>query len=322
MSSVNLRPSCTGNSSKKFEQMKYSCDHHLVFMLPVSASNDNVNISMWMQLYVNQCFVLLLSSGDFVRPWETSPKKPVSSEVTEPSPVVCTSGCQLQHQYTDNVLHDNHHRVHKPSGRRMIKPSKDGPTSSGRTSKPSDRRTTKPSKDDLTSSGITRSRQMKPSRHLSPKSLDMMECWYKQHSEHPYPSNEIIYYIARHGQITPAQVRKWMANKRVRCFNTLAFNGAIHPKRLKRLARESAMRSQTTAHPHRHQQPYRYPVRPIPQHLTQFRSSFVEHQPTYLLTDQKYTQHRYSYPSVNDVAGYYVMPYVLPTLDNRTSQSS
>ncbi|KAK2169620.1 hypothetical protein LSH36_8g03032 [Paralvinella palmiformis] len=89
----------------------------------------------------------------------------------------------------------------------------------------------------------TSSKQNK--RYLSPVALDMMESWYEQHFQHPYPSDDVVCYIVRHGKVTPAQVKKWMANKRVRSCNTLSFNGTIHPKRLNRLRKElAASRSQ------------------------------------------------------------------------------
>ena len=79
----------------------------------------------------------------------------------------------------------------------------------------------------------------KQSRSLSSKSVELMEIWYQQHADHPYPSTEVIAYVAQCGEITPKQVRKWMANKRVRAFNTLSYNQTVHPKRLKRLQRDS-----------------------------------------------------------------------------------
>lgn len=72
-------------------------------------------------------------------------------------------------------------------------------------------------------------------KYLSQTAVDMMESWYALNVQHPYPSDEVVKYIAQKGGVTVTQVKKWMANKRVRCFNTLAFNGSIHPKRLQRL---------------------------------------------------------------------------------------
>ena len=85
-------------------------------------------------------------------------------------------------------------------------------------------------------------------KHLSPRAIQLMEEWYRLNFNHPYPTNETIEYFALEGSISVVQVKKWMANKRVRSFNTLSFNGSIHPKRLKRLQRMSLMRTTTPRH--------------------------------------------------------------------------
>lgn len=76
-------------------------------------------------------------------------------------------------------------------------------------------------------------------RYLSQQAIDMMERWYQLNLHHPYPSDQVVQHIAEKGGITITQVKKWMANKRVRCFNTLSFNGSIHPKRLQRLQKKA-----------------------------------------------------------------------------------
>ena len=86
-------------------------------------------------------------------------------------------------------------------------------------------------------------------RHLSEKAVDMMEEWYCLNFDHPYPSDQVVQYIADQGDITVTQVKKWMANKRVRSFNTLASNGSVHPKRLQRLHKQSTGRKHPYSHP-------------------------------------------------------------------------
>ena len=75
-------------------------------------------------------------------------------------------------------------------------------------------------------------------RYLNPKAVEMMEMWYMDNFDHPYPSDAAVQNIVKHGGITVSQVKKWMANKRVRSNNTLTFNGTIHPKRLQRIQKE------------------------------------------------------------------------------------
>ena len=94
-------------------------------------------------------------------------------------------------------------------------------------------------------------KEHKPSRKfLSSKAVQMMEKWYEQNLHHPYPSDELVNYFAENGNISKTQVRKWMANKRVRSNNTLSFNGTIHPKRLQRLKKEHASSGLVRHHPY------------------------------------------------------------------------
>ena len=89
------------------------------------------------------------------------------------------------------------------------------------------------------------------SRSLNATSVEIMEQWYQRNKDHPYPSSEAISFIATEGEITTSQVRKWMANKRTRSFNTLSYNNSVHPKRLKRLQRDSATKPMHSL-PHDH----------------------------------------------------------------------
>ena len=79
-------------------------------------------------------------------------------------------------------------------------------------------------------------------KNLSSTAIMVLTDWYNQHFNHPYPSDQDLQQLATAGDITVTQVKKWMANKRVRSYNTLAFNGSIHPKKLKRLQREHMAR--------------------------------------------------------------------------------
>ena len=57
-------------------------------------------------------------------------------------------------------------------------------------------------------------------KYLSPQAVDLMELWYQDNQQHPYPSISDLNKLAHDGHITVAQVRKWMANKRMRSSNT------------------------------------------------------------------------------------------------------
>ena len=81
----------------------------------------------------------------------------------------------------------------------------------------------------------------KENRLLNRQAVRYMEYWYNLHFDHPYPSDAEAQELARKGGISVAQVKKWMANKRVRSYNTLSFNGSIHPRKLKRLRQQQEM---------------------------------------------------------------------------------
>ena len=57
-------------------------------------------------------------------------------------------------------------------------------------------------------------------KYLNPQAIDVMELWYQDNQQHPYPSIPDLNKLAHDGHITVAQVRKWMANKRMRSSNT------------------------------------------------------------------------------------------------------
>ena len=56
--------------------------------------------------------------------------------------------------------------------------------------------------------------------NLGPVSVRIMENWYKRHQEHPYPSYDAAEVMAKAGNISVEQVKKWFANKRRRLHNT------------------------------------------------------------------------------------------------------
>ena len=73
--------------------------------------------------------------------------------------------------------------------------------------------------DDVTNS-TTNSPYLGNRKYLNPQAIDLMELWYQENQQHPYPSIPDLNELAHDGHITVAQVRKWMANKRMRSSNT------------------------------------------------------------------------------------------------------
>ena len=84
-------------------------------------------------------------------------------------------------------------------------------------------------------------------RFLNNVAVQLMEEWYRANFDHPYPTDAVVQQLAGLGNITTNQVKKWMANKRVRSCNTLSFNGSVHPKKLKRMQRHMALQSAVSA---------------------------------------------------------------------------
>ena len=74
---------------------------------------------------------------------------------------------------------------------------------------------------------------LKTHRMLNCEATNILTNWYQTHVHYPYPSDEEVEQLAKLTNITTRQVKKWMANKRVRCFNTLSITGNQHPIKYK-----------------------------------------------------------------------------------------
>ncbi|CAG2226919.1 unnamed protein product [Mytilus edulis] len=66
-------------------------------------------------------------------------------------------------------------------------------------------------------------------RQIKPEATQILTAWYEAHVTYPYPNDEEVEEIANSANLSTKQVKKWMANKRVRCFNTLSITGNTHP---------------------------------------------------------------------------------------------
>ena len=63
-------------------------------------------------------------------------------------------------------------------------------------------------------------REVKRSLPLNKKATAIMEKWYENNQEHPYPSYDTAQSMAQSGGITSEQVKKWFSNRRLRKRNT------------------------------------------------------------------------------------------------------
>lgn len=145
----------------------------------------------------------------FFRPWERSPVKSNFSTVSKRLLFDCLP------QYSSQLPYESSLQM------------SDTPPSSG---------TPDSGYDSDRSSSPTNLNRQRP--YLNPTAVSLMERWYQDNMHHPYPTGEVVQHMADLGGISTTQVRKWMANKRSRSFNTLSFNRTIHPKRLQRLQKE------------------------------------------------------------------------------------
>ena len=72
---------------------------------------------------------------------------------------------------------------------------------------------------------------------FSSTSISILESWYSANVAHPYPTDRTLSRLAEEAGLTIKQTRKWLANRRVRSYNTLTYNGSIHPRRLQSMVR-------------------------------------------------------------------------------------
>ena len=54
------------------------------------------------------------------------------------------------------------------------------------------------------------------SRGLDPSAVAMMRVWYVHHVDHPYPPPGVVAHICARWSVSPDQVKKWFANRRMR----------------------------------------------------------------------------------------------------------
>ena len=70
-------------------------------------------------------------------------------------------------------------------------------------------------------------------RMLTLEATEVLNTWYNNNVQYPYPNDVQVAQLSQLTGITARQVKKWMANKRVRCFNTLSITGNQHPIKYK-----------------------------------------------------------------------------------------
>jgi hypothetical protein len=66
----------------------------------------------------------------------------------------------------------------------------------------------------------------------------ILNSWYQNYIQPPNPTDNEVHELVQLSELTRKQVKKGMANKRVRCFNTLTINGNQRPIKFKRIKKD------------------------------------------------------------------------------------
>lgn len=72
-----------------------------------------------------------------------------------------------------------------------------------------------------------------PAPRISTDATSVLTKWYEHHVHYPYPTDDEVIELTNRTKLSSRQVKKWMANKRIRCFNTLSITGNRHPIKAK-----------------------------------------------------------------------------------------
>lgn len=63
-----------------------------------------------------------------------------------------------------------------------------------------------------------------PRKRLNQRGVSMLSKWYDDNVQDPYPTPEVVHQLAIDGGLTETQIRKWLANKRLRSKNTSGYS--------------------------------------------------------------------------------------------------
>jgi len=75
------------------------------------------------------------------------------------------------------------------------------------------------------------------SRPLPARAVSILRSWYEDNRDHPYVDGAEAAALAAHCQLSVAQLRKWLANRRLRTNSTKHIAEVVNRRRLKSAAR-------------------------------------------------------------------------------------
>jgi len=70
-------------------------------------------------------------------------------------------------------------------------------------------------------------RSRRPPKHLNGHAARLLDAWFAENVDNPYPDQQTVKQLATQGMISPDQVKKWFCNKRSRTANTRSFNEIV-----------------------------------------------------------------------------------------------
>ena len=77
---------------------------------------------------------------------------------------------------------------------------------------------------------------------LPGRAVTILRAWFDEHREHPYVDGAEAAALATECQLSVAQLRKWLANRRLRTSSTKHIADVVNRRRLKAAGRQAALR--------------------------------------------------------------------------------
>ena len=116
-------------------------------------------------------------------------------------------------------------------------------SSSPRTSPPTEYISLTRNDSSVSVSPVLMPNKRKPKRRHCNKALDhhavtVLNSWYVEHENNPYPTARCISQMAKDTGLANAQIRKWLANRRLRSSNTYKKAGRMNPLRYQTIAQK------------------------------------------------------------------------------------
>ena len=84
----------------------------------------------------------------------------------------------------------------------------------------------------------TKAKRRHCNKPLDGRAVEVLNEWYAKHESNPYPTVQGISVLSKKSGLTHSQIRKWLANKRLRSRNTYKKTGRMNPLRYHTIERK------------------------------------------------------------------------------------